>query len=1054
MCGFETLLHARYQSSTLAQSSKAHEIRQWQYSTIYLKTKQSVRIGTGSFRQLHTTLQQYGIVNFTPLCNSVSGGTLFRAQVRHSKNTSIDELCTILTKECLQQGTLLEYAEASQILMPRQTQAITPNDPLAAKQYHLDRVRIKEAWNVVWNTTSSQNFQQAADSTMIIAVCDTGVDWEHEDLAGNIWTNVGETGRDAAGRDKRSNGIDDDRNGKIDDWHGWDFVGSISEDEREGGLFREDNDPKPRVSGILDPAEQLQHGTHVAATLAALMNNDKGGVGIAPRCRILPIKCSTDGTRVGGISRGYEAILYAAQMGAKVIVCSFGGGAYSRFEQDVINTATGLGALVVVAAGNSGKITDNVDFPASYNNVLCVGASTQADRAASFSDYGLKVHVFAPGESIMSAIIGNKYSNEWTGTSMATPIAAGIAALVRLQNPAWSPQAVIQQLRATSDNILTNQVAMNPMQARPLGYFGRINALNALTMRPAGLTITNANNGTAGGIVNDVQPITLTLQCMNLLAPAQNVRLLLSSLDGRASVYAEQQTLGNIGTNESRTATFRIQLEPSAFDGTSTQKTAEFVAIFQAETSNGTYLNYERVSVPYIIRPVQGAEMLALSLMNFGDVASPKRGNALLRNIGSEALTILTPRFSGANANDFSISSLIPSTLAAGSSILIPVDCAPMKTPSGSRTATISITAQTQGAVQLSGVQGSYDVVSEQRTYQEITDGISLRSGTTTIDDAQFDISVGFPFVLNGTSFDRITASSNGFCAIQPESSLVTQGATVIQPLSTFVRANAYIAAFATDLVSVQQTSDIRYKTEGTAPNRTFILQWRNMSIKTPEGRIDSSTVINVQLRLLETSNRIELQYGRCTTQRFVASEIGLRGSSAQDFHSRRISEDIAARWSSSVEARSFEDKCELTSTNAPTSGLILAWTPRPSSQPRTRNVQTLTRTIELRANVPVVSSVMTNILAQNSLQCSISPNPARDEATLKFVSESHNSIHVSIKNSLGAEVWESNFQARSGENILSLPVRSLSNGVYFVTLTLPKNETHQTFQQRFIVLR
>jgi subtilisin family serine protease len=996
---------------------------------IYLKTKQRIKAGSSAFLALRRVAGRFGISTFRTL-----SGNLFAMTI--PIGTSIEAMC----REFEQMTNLVEYAEPAQTLHVRQTAVSVPlpNDPLAPQQYHIERVRLREAWNVAWNQASAT---RQADSSMVIAVCDTGVDWEHEDLAANIWTNTGESGRDAQGRDKRTNGVDDDRNGKIDDWHGWDFVGSISEDEREAGVFREDNDPKPRFNGILDPTDRLNHGTHVASTLAALMGNGKGGVGVAPRCHILPIKCSTDGTRVGGISRGYEAMLYAAQMGAKVIVCSFGGGQFSRFEQDVVNTATALGALVVVAAGNDGKVSDDADYPASYDNVLCVGASNQADRASSFSDFGIKVHVFAPGEQIMSAIIGNKYSNEWSGCSMSAPIVAGIAALTRLANPTWTPRQIVQQLRATSDNVLTSQVS-----TRPLGYFGRVNALNALTTRPPGLTLTKTSISAAGGVVHDVQPVTIALQCSNILAAAQNVRLTLLSLDGVASIFNETETLGNLANSASRQAKFQIQLDPVAVNGSGT-RVAQFVVILRADA----YVNYERVSVLYDIRAPQGVQMLTSSLVNIGETAVPKKSNIELRNFGTESLTLGAVRLSGANANDFTVQLPNSTTLAAGASMLVPVQFAPVQGFAGARSATLTLSAATQGATTLAGVQGAYDATTAQGVYTEFSDGTTLRpSPTVLVDDVQLEMPLGFSFAMNGNSYERVTISSNGFCAFAPTSSLVQLGSPVVSPLRTFVRANAYIAAFGTDLIMAQANADVRAKTEGISPNRVFVVQWRNLNTKTPDNRADSSVRVSVQARFYEASNRIEIVFGWCGAEHFAQADVGLRGASAQDFHTRRVSDDIPTSWAASVEAVSNEEQCEFTYTNLPSPGLTFRWTPR--TTPRQRSAQTLTRTTELRASVPMIASSVEKAeeTVRNSLECSISPNPARDEAILRFRVDAPTSVQIAVVNSLGAKVWETRQNAPSGVQSVLLPVSDLPNGLYFVTLST----AHQTLQQRLLVVR
>ncbi len=1025
-------------------------------------------------------------------------GNAVIARLQLPQNVSTQKVCDLLEK----QSERVEYAESAQTLAPRQIQTPTHvTDPLAAQQYHLDRIQIREAWTAAWNQASGSSARQP-DSSMVIAVVDTGVDWEHEDLAANVWTNPAESGMDASGRDKRFNGIDDDRNGKIDDWHGWDFVGSISEDEREAGLFREDNDPKPRINTALDPAEQLQHGTHVASTLAALMNNGKGGVGIAPRCRILPIKCSTDGSRVGGISRPYEAVLYAAQMGAKIIVCSFGGGVFSRFEQDVIRTANSMGALVVAAAGNDAQVSDNADFPASYDKVLCVGASLQNDIAASYSNYGLKVHVFAPGDRITSAIIGNKYSNEWSGTSMAVPIVAGVAALVRLQNPAWSPEAVIQQIRASSDNVLTNQ-----RTTRPLGYFGRINALKALTTRPPGLTVAETSISAAGGVMNDAVPTQVRIRCRNLLQVAQNVRLLLVSLDNRASIVGEMQTLGNIANNDEKTAQFTIQLEPSAFQGAAqtTQngtvaRTAEFALVMFADNQigNENYSNYERISIPYSLRPQNGAQILASTQINFGtaDVVNStlsslpsslptftKTANLTLRNFGTESCTLLSMQLSGVNPSDFS-AQMPASTLAAGATVQVPVQFRSQQALAGLRTARITTEVQSAqagtqgntsfGNTSFGNIQGGYDFSRERGQYREITDGNSLRATPTApLDDIQTDVNLGFPFTINGIRYERVTVSSNGFCAFAPASTLVSQSTPVFSPLSTSLRANAYIAAFARDLVAAAPNASLSTKTEGTAPNRVCILQWQNMNAmqipKRSARETDTALAVSMQLRFYENSNVIECVFGKCRASKFFDGECGIRGTeikpsialqgaSIHDVHSRRVSEDISASWANSVESRSHEDKCEITPRLAPEEGTIFRWTPRLATSPRVRTAQAFLRQTELRVSVPALQ--MTSVLEQKIPQREvndeyrISPNPARDEATVSFVAESSMTLTCSVKNSLGAEVWQERVTAHVGENSFVLPVRNFASGVYFVTMIKPLNAAlHQRLQQRLVVV-
>jgi len=157
---------------------------------------------------------------------------------------------------------------------------------------------------------------------------------------------------------------------------------------------------------------------------------------------------------------GYDGILYASMLGADIISCSWGGSGYSQEEQDIINTATERGSLVIAAAGNGGNSLDLAPSnPASLNNVLSVGSSI-GGTLSSFSAYGIDVDVFAPGSEIMSTIPGNNYA-AYSGTSMATPISAGVAGLVKSIHPDWSPNQIAKQIRVTCDRIIAKMKKTN-----------------------------------------------------------------------------------------------------------------------------------------------------------------------------------------------------------------------------------------------------------------------------------------------------------------------------------------------------------------------------------------------------------------------------------------------------------------------------------------------------------------------------------------------------------------------------------------------------------------
>jgi subtilisin family serine protease len=284
-----------------------------------------------------------------------------------------------------------------------------------------------------------------------VAVIDSGIDLAHPDLAANVWRNPGESG---LGREL--NGLDDDHNGRVDDWRGWDFV-----------------------AGDSNPADENGHGTHVAGTIAALRGNGIGVAGVADGSRLMALRVlNAQGT--GSVAGVILAYAYAAQAGAKVVNLSLGSSVSSQAEYDAIAASPEM--LFVAAAGNGGddEIGDDNDlypeYPCAYAlpNVVCVAASDNRDRLASFSNYGhLTVDLAAPGVDILSTVPGGGYL--WaSGTSMATPHVSGAAALLW----AASPGASVSQIKSA----LLDGVDPLAAFAGRTSTGGRLNVLGSLRM--------------------------------------------------------------------------------------------------------------------------------------------------------------------------------------------------------------------------------------------------------------------------------------------------------------------------------------------------------------------------------------------------------------------------------------------------------------------------------------------------------------------------------------------------------------------------------------------
>lgn len=257
---------------------------------------------------------------------------------------------------------------------------------------------------------------------IVISVIDTGVDIEHWQLRSRIHKNSDEMGKDESGQDKRFNGIDDDGNGLIDDWAGYDFFNNRS------------------LTG-----DNSSHGTHVSGIIAATHSSTSAGLhsnvqGIAPKAKILPAAfLGPDGK--GSIDSAIRAIRYSVSRGAQIINASWGGPGCSLTLRDEVRALQAKNILFVAASGNNGVNLDTwPEYPASFEALsqITVGSVDANFQMSSFSNYSERfVHIFAPGGGITSTTPGNQYAT-FSGTSMAAPFVSGAAALIWAKNPQFS----------------------------------------------------------------------------------------------------------------------------------------------------------------------------------------------------------------------------------------------------------------------------------------------------------------------------------------------------------------------------------------------------------------------------------------------------------------------------------------------------------------------------------------------------------------------------------------------------------------------------------------
>ncbi|MBF0608635.1 MAG: S8 family serine peptidase [Magnetococcales bacterium] len=360
---------------------------------------------------------------------------------------------------------------------------VMPNDPYFAVQWALYNtgqkngtpgadIKAYKAWDVT-----------KGDKNVIVAVLDTGVDYNHPDLGGNIWNNTRET----------FDGLDNDSNGYVDDIRGWDFVGNDLVDPKESN----------------NPMDVYGHGTHVAGTIGAIGNNSTGVAGVSWDVTIMPVKILNSDLKTT-MDALISGIQYATKNGAKIINASLGWKNTSQAIYNAIASARDAGVLLVAAAGNGGS-SDNIYcngslqndndlspcYPASYNleNIIAVAASDQNDMLASFSNYGvISVDVSAPGVDICSTITGYNsgtiYSCTYSGTSMAAPHVSGLTALLWAYYPHFSVAQIKQMVESYTDPMASPYNTMTRTG-------GRVNAWKSLSAlwSPSDLKVVSTSAG-------------------------------------------------------------------------------------------------------------------------------------------------------------------------------------------------------------------------------------------------------------------------------------------------------------------------------------------------------------------------------------------------------------------------------------------------------------------------------------------------------------------------------------------------------------------------------
>lgn len=470
----------------------------------------------------------------------------------------------------------IEYAEP----VPVRTLAFTPNDSLFSKQWHLDRIRATTAWNVA-----------QGDSSVIIGIIDTGIDTHHPDIVPNLWHNWDEI---------PDNNIDDDQNGYVDDFVGWDFG---------------ENDKTPsNTSTNWAPS----HGTHVAGIASAATNNRIGVAGIGFNCQLMAVKVTRDYQFDSAQypDWGFEGIKYAVDNGAKIINCSWSGTGSSGYELDIIQYAHERDAVVIAAAGNNNG--ESMEFPGAYPHVFSIAATTPTDQRSTSSNFHYSVDLCAPGTDILSTWSWSPPTYTYGkigGTSMAAPLVAGTVALVQALHPEWTAEQAAHQVRVTADDIYY----VNPGFINKLGK-GRLNAYNAVSrvspaIRLEDLILSDTNFGDADTRPEPGEKIEVFTTFKNHLSDASNVEIRLMTDDPYVKIVIGRNIYSDFPENtafENNDNPFVFEILPETPLGHEVEFTFEI-------TADGDYSDREVFS--RTIAPLYGTHAVgnvAFTITSFG----------------------------------------------------------------------------------------------------------------------------------------------------------------------------------------------------------------------------------------------------------------------------------------------------------------------------------------------------------------------------------------------------------------------------------------------------
>jgi|GEM_PF-1006215 len=433
----------------------------------------------------------------------------------------------------------------------------TPND-LHSNNFCLSHLHVLQAWD------STQG-----DTNFVVAIVDTDVRFDHPDLVDNIAYNWNDP----------INGIDDDNDGYVDNFHGWDLVGASYSGS---GPFSPDNDPRrPNGAG---------HGTWVAGYAGATTDNGIGIAAPAFKCRVLPVKTAPDDQDI--LWAAYDGILYAAQKGAHVINCSWGSTFRSQAAQNFItNIVQTYDPLIIAAAGNVPPDTPAKFYPAQYDGVYAVTAVNTADVWTGYVQIDYGIDFATTGEGVTTTGL-NTYFTFGTATSFASPQAAGAAVLLRSWRPDLSSRQIAELLRITGDSVEpANPAHLRYRLGRRINLYRAILTQDTPACRIQSWQAYDGNDN----LFYAGETFSLAATYINYLSPVSNLTVSIEPLTPHLQVVQGTYAVGSLGTlqTHAQSTPFSLHVLPSC------PPNARLPVLFRF-TGDGGYADYEVIELTAI----------------------------------------------------------------------------------------------------------------------------------------------------------------------------------------------------------------------------------------------------------------------------------------------------------------------------------------------------------------------------------------------------------------------------------------------------------------------